>query len=144
MDGDQINEAIIASIGESAIPRVGRQKLIDRYGRGEGSAVADRVVEIVREAVAMPINWGDMTLAEGVSDIMGRFSQPMRWVEPSVSGCTEVRRQRPQCNRGAIASAASLSRLPSYIPPSDKPEPTSISALENATDGPAGFMTIPL
>ncbi|SKS05554.1 Uncharacterised protein [Mycobacteroides abscessus subsp. abscessus] len=33
------------------------------------------MVKIVREAVAMPIDWGTMTLAEGVNDIMGRFSQ---------------------------------------------------------------------
>ena len=68
MDADRINEAIVASIGESAIPRVDRQELVDRYGESEGSAIADRIVEIVREAVAMPINWGDMTLAEGVND----------------------------------------------------------------------------
>jgi len=74
MDADRLNEAIVASIGESAIPRVDRQKLIELYGESEGSAVADQVVEIVRKAVAMPIDWGDMTLAEGVNDIMGRFS----------------------------------------------------------------------
>ena len=74
-DANRINEAIVASIAESAIPRVDREKLIDLYGRTEGIAVADRVVGIVREAVAMPIEWGDMTLAEGVDDIMGRFSQ---------------------------------------------------------------------
>ncbi|MGO4442203.1 hypothetical protein AB4Z42_02480 [Mycobacterium sp. 2YAF39] len=75
MDADRINEAVVASIGGSAIPRIDRQTLIDRYGESEGKAVADRVVEIVREAVAMPIDWGNMTLAEGVNDIMGRFSQ---------------------------------------------------------------------
>jgi hypothetical protein len=75
MDADRINEAVVTSIRESAIPGVDRQKLIDRYGESEGSAVADRVIAIVREAVAMPIDWGDMTLAEGVNDIMGRFSQ---------------------------------------------------------------------
>ncbi|BBY95674.1 hypothetical protein MGALJ_53430 [Mycobacterium gallinarum] len=75
MDADRISEAVVTSIRESAIPGVDRQKLIDRYGESEGSAVADRVIAIVREAVAMPIDWGDMTLAEGVNDIMGRFSQ---------------------------------------------------------------------
>lgn len=65
MDADRINEAVVTSIRESAMPGVDRQKLIDRYGEIEGSAVADRVIAIVREAVAMPIDWGDMTLAEG-------------------------------------------------------------------------------
>jgi hypothetical protein len=73
--GLRINEAIVASISESAIPRVDRQKLVGRYGESEGSALADRVVEMIREAVDTPIDWGEMTLAEGVNDIMGRFSQ---------------------------------------------------------------------
>lgn len=75
MDAERINRAIVAGIGESAIPRVDRQKLVDRYGESEGSAVAERVEEIVREAVATPLDWGDLTLAQGVADIMGRFSQ---------------------------------------------------------------------
>ncbi|MGX9789765.1 hypothetical protein [Mycobacterium sp. MMS18-G62] len=90
MDADRLNEAIVASIGVSAIPRVDRQELIDRYGESEGSTVADRVVEIVREAVAMPIDWGDMTLAEGVNDIMGRFSQLHR--ELSLEALEEIGR----------------------------------------------------
>ena len=75
MNADTINEAIIISISETAIPRVDRQKLIDHYGEIEGSDMADRVIDLVREAVAMPIDWGTMTLAEGVNDIIGRFSQ---------------------------------------------------------------------
>ena len=74
MDATRLNEAIVASIGESTIPQVDRQKLIDLYGESDGIAVADHVIEIVREAVAMPIDWGEMTLAEGVNDIVGRFS----------------------------------------------------------------------
>lgn len=45
MDAERLNEAIVASIGESAMPRGDRAKLIDRYGEGEGGAVAERVVE---------------------------------------------------------------------------------------------------
>lgn len=75
MNADLINEAVILSISESAIPRVDRQKLLDRYGESEGSSIADQVIALVREAVAMPIDWGTMTLAEGVSDIISRFSQ---------------------------------------------------------------------
>lgn len=81
MDLDRINEAIVASIGESAVPRVDRQKLIDLFGETKGIALADRAIAMVREAVAMPIDWGDMTLAEGVNDIMGRFSK----VHPELS-----------------------------------------------------------
>ncbi|MDG5481313.1 hypothetical protein [Mycolicibacterium gadium] len=75
MDADRINEAIVTGIGETGIPRVDRQRLIDLYGESEGSVLAERVVAMVQEAVAMPIEWGDMTLAEGVNNIMGRFSQ---------------------------------------------------------------------
>lgn len=75
MDADRINQAIVTGIGETGIPRVDRQRLIDLYGESEGSVLAERVVAMVQEAVAMPIEWGDMTLAEGVNNIMGRFSQ---------------------------------------------------------------------
>ncbi|AMU28059.1 Hypothetical protein ERS075564_03996 [Mycobacteroides abscessus] len=75
MDADLINEAIVTSIQDSAIPRVDLQKLTDQYGPDEGNQLGEQVVKIVREAVAMPIDWGTMTLAEGVNDIMGRFSQ---------------------------------------------------------------------
>lgn len=75
MDSDRINEAIVVGIEGSAVPQVDRERLVAFYGKAGGSALADRVVELVREAVAMPIVWGDMTLAEGVNDIMGRFGQ---------------------------------------------------------------------
>lgn len=73
MNPDLINEAIVLSISDSAIPRVDREKLIDRYGQDDGSIIADQVLAIVKEAVAMPIEWGTMTLAQGVNDIMTRF-----------------------------------------------------------------------
>ncbi|WP_100459588.1 hypothetical protein [Mycobacteroides abscessus] len=75
MDAALINQAIVTSIQDSAIPRVDLQKLTDQYGPDEGAKLGSRVVEIVHEAVAMPIDWGTKTLAEGVNDIMGRFSQ---------------------------------------------------------------------
>ncbi|OBB92288.1 hypothetical protein [Mycolicibacterium peregrinum] len=74
MNPDLINEAIVLSISDSAIPRVDREKLIDRYGQNDGRIIADQVLAIVKEAVAMPIEWGSMTLAQGVNDIMTRFS----------------------------------------------------------------------
>lgn len=71
---DLINDAIVLSISDSAVPRVDHKKLLDRYGAKDGSAIADRVLAIVKEAVAMPLEWGNMTLAQGVHDIMTRFS----------------------------------------------------------------------
>ncbi|TDZ95866.1 hypothetical protein [Mycobacteroides salmoniphilum] len=75
MDVELINQAIVTSIQDSAIPRVDLQKLIDRYGQDDGANLGDRVIGIVQEAVAMPIDWGTKTLVEGVNDIMGRFSE---------------------------------------------------------------------
>lgn len=68
-----LNQAIVLSIADSAVPGVDRQKLLAHYGPDEGSIIANHVLAIVREAVAMPIEWADMTLAEGVEDIMTRF-----------------------------------------------------------------------
>ncbi|WKG05767.1 hypothetical protein [Mycolicibacterium sp. HK-90] len=73
MNPDLINEAIVLSISDSAIPRVDREKLIERYGANDGSVIADQVLALVKEAVAMPIEWGSMSLAQGVNDIMVRF-----------------------------------------------------------------------
>jgi hypothetical protein len=75
MDPELINQAIVLGIADSAIPRVDRQKLIDNYGQTEGGIIADQVLAIVTEAVAMPIEWGNMTLVQGVEDIMTRFSE---------------------------------------------------------------------
>ncbi|OMC03920.1 hypothetical protein A5733_22810 [Mycobacterium sp. NS-7484] len=73
MNSDLISEAIILSISGSAIPRVDREKLMDRYGPKDGSVIADQILEIVKEAVAMPLEWGNKPLAQGVNDIMVRF-----------------------------------------------------------------------
>ena len=81
MNEDLLNQAIVLSISDSAIPCIDRQKLIDHFGQDEGSAVADRVLGLVEEAVAMPIEWGSMTLSQGVADIMTRFSK----VHPGLS-----------------------------------------------------------
>lgn len=75
MNADKINEAVVLAISESTIPTVDRQKLMERYGESEGSIIADHVNTLVREAAAMSINWETMTLAEGVNDIIGRFSR---------------------------------------------------------------------
>lgn len=74
MDAQTLNDAIVLSIKDSAIPRVDREKLIGAHGADQGAEIADRVEAIVREASSMPIEWGDMSLAEGVKDILARFS----------------------------------------------------------------------
>lgn len=75
MDLELLNQAIVLSIADSAIPKVDRQKLIDNYGPTQGGIIADQVLAIVTEAVAMPIEWANMTLVQGVDDIMTRFSE---------------------------------------------------------------------
>lgn len=72
---DGISRAVVISIQDSAIPRVDSSKLIEAYGEEIGSTLSRKVNELVREAASMPIEWGNMSLAEGVRDIMGRFAQ---------------------------------------------------------------------
>lgn len=47
---------------------------MDAYGPQDGPAINDEVLALVKEAIATPIEWGNMTLVEGVNDIMARFS----------------------------------------------------------------------
>jgi hypothetical protein len=75
MAGEGISEAVVAAIKDSAIPRVDGQKLAEIYGPEEGSALANQVLVLVREAVASPIEWGDKNLQQGVEDIMSRFGE---------------------------------------------------------------------
>lgn len=43
------------------------------YGPVSGPAIYDDVMKIVREASSMPIEWGTMSLVEGVNDLMARY-----------------------------------------------------------------------
>ncbi|MEZ0049229.1 hypothetical protein ABIA30_000219 [Mycobacterium sp. MAA66] len=72
---DKIGQAVVLSIQDSAIPRVDSSKLIEAYGEEAGKSLAHSVTALVKEAASMPIEWGDMSLAEGVEDIMKRFAQ---------------------------------------------------------------------
>lgn len=74
-DKSAISEAVVLSIQDSAIPRVDRSKLIDAYGEQAGDEFSRAVIALVREAASMPIDWGDMSLSEGVTDIMRRFGK---------------------------------------------------------------------
>lgn len=74
VSADTLNEAIVESISGAAVPGVNQQKILDKYGPVDGPAVFDEVMKIVREAASMPIEWGTMSLVEGVGDIMARFN----------------------------------------------------------------------
>jgi hypothetical protein len=73
MDSETINAAVVASIKGSAVPRINKEKLVEIFGTAQGEALTTKVSELVREAVGMPIEWGDMNLEEGVNDILRRF-----------------------------------------------------------------------
>ena len=90
MTEDLMNEADIAAIKDTAIPHVDRNRILELYGDERGSGLADRVTALVNEAASMPIEWGQMTLAEGVQDILGRFSA--RHPELSHEALTEIGR----------------------------------------------------
>ena len=74
VSADVLNEAVVLSISESAVPGVDQEKILNAYGPADGPAIYDEVMKIVREAGSMPIEWGNMSLVEGVNDIMARFS----------------------------------------------------------------------
>lgn len=66
MAHNEINRAIVLSIQSSAVPRVDGEKLFDAYGDDLGERLSSQVSELVKEAASMPIEWGAMSLAEGV------------------------------------------------------------------------------
>jgi hypothetical protein len=73
MDSEAINAAVVVAIKDSAVPRIDKERLVEIFGTTQGEVLATKVSELVREAVGMPIEWGDMTLEEGVNDILRRF-----------------------------------------------------------------------
>jgi hypothetical protein len=75
MDSDTINTAIVTAIKGSVAPGINKGKLIEAFGAAEGEELNKHVADLVRQAVSMPIEWGDKTLEEGVNDILGRFHE---------------------------------------------------------------------
>jgi hypothetical protein len=75
MDVDTINAAIVAAIKDTAVPGIDKGKLIATYGEIDGEVLNAQISDLVREAVRMPIEWGNMTLEEGVNDILRRFHE---------------------------------------------------------------------
>lgn len=75
MDPAVVNAAIVVAIGDTAVPHIDKEKLVEVYGQSQAESVIARVSELVHEAVSMPLEWGNMTLAEGVNDILRRFHE---------------------------------------------------------------------
>lgn len=75
MDADTINTAVVAAIKDSPVPRIDESKVLDIFGAERGGVIVKEISALVREAVSMPIEWGDMNLEEGVTDILKRFHE---------------------------------------------------------------------
>lgn len=78
MDPAIINAAIVVAIGGTAVPHVDGQKMREVYGPSQAESLIVRVAELVHEAASMPIEWGEMTLTEGVNDILRGFHEKHR------------------------------------------------------------------
>lgn len=74
MNAQLMNEALVMSSGQSAVPDIDRDKLLEAYGSVYGPAVFDDVMTVVKEAASLPIEWRTMSLTDGIDDIMARFS----------------------------------------------------------------------
>ena len=75
MDSDTINAAVVAAIQDTAVPRIDTEKLTEIYGAEQGELLNAQISDLVTEAVSMPIEWGTMTLKDGVKDILRRFHE---------------------------------------------------------------------
>lgn len=75
MDSEAINAAIIAAIKDSAVPQIDKGRVVEEFGGAQGKVLIAKISKLAREAVDMPIEWGDMTLEEGVNDILQRFHE---------------------------------------------------------------------
>jgi hypothetical protein len=73
MDDSELSMAIVEAIGRTTWTHVDKERLLGIYGQERGAQVATEVLALVGEANAMPIEWGDMTLVQGVNDIMAQF-----------------------------------------------------------------------
>src|SRR4051812_49335644 len=73
MDDFELSKAVVEEIGHTAMPHVDKARLLEIYGPGRGAQMVVEVVALAQEADAMPIEWGDMTLVQGVNDVMARF-----------------------------------------------------------------------
>lgn len=73
MEPEEINTAVVAGIKDSAVPRIDKDRILEVFGQDKGEGLFRIVSDLVHEAVRMPIEWGTMSLEEGVNDILVRF-----------------------------------------------------------------------
>jgi hypothetical protein len=73
VDPDTINAAVVIAIKDSAVPHIDKQKIVDAFGPAQADSLTEQISALVQEAVSMPIEWGNMTLEQGVNDILQRF-----------------------------------------------------------------------
>lgn len=90
LNSDTLNSAIVIAVKDTAVPRVDKTKLLQAFGPAEGEVLSAQVSDLICEAVSMPIEWGSMTLEEGVNDILGRFHE--RHPELSAEALHEIGR----------------------------------------------------
>jgi hypothetical protein len=57
-DPNAINVAIVAAIEAPEIPHVDKENVSEIFGTEQGEMPAPRVLELVREAVSIPLEWG--------------------------------------------------------------------------------------
>lgn len=75
MNPDTLNSAIVVAVKDTAVPGVDKTKLLRVFGSAEAEILGVQISDLIREAVSMPIEWGNMTLEEGVNDILRRFHE---------------------------------------------------------------------
>jgi hypothetical protein len=73
VDSETVSAAVVVAVKDTAVPHIDNQKVIEAFGEAQGELLIERVTALVQEAVSMPIEWGDMTLEQGVNDILRRF-----------------------------------------------------------------------
>jgi hypothetical protein len=61
MDSETVNRAVVAAIKDSAVPCIDKEKVVEIFGPAQGEMLTAKIFELVREAVGMPIEWGNIT-----------------------------------------------------------------------------------
>ena len=59
-DGAELSAVIVEAIGHMGAPRVDQGRLVELHGEVEGERLAALVQQLVNEAGAIPIDWGEI------------------------------------------------------------------------------------
>jgi hypothetical protein len=73
VDSDTLNAAIVTAIQNTVVPHIDSEKLSEIFGTTQGKILSTQIPDLIREAVGAPIEWGNMTLEQGVNDILRQF-----------------------------------------------------------------------